>query len=97
MKCTYSKSQMLILVIILFLSIKLSLSQSIGEITRPKFSSQSIIYSILANLNKYLKYENNKDVENFIEALTNLNQKIGALKDSYFNESRFNSVNKSYN
>ena len=99
MKFIVSKLQTLILVFTILLSIKHYNSQSIEDLIRPKCTSQSISYSILANLSEYLENENNIDGREIYKNIEDLKSKrVGTTKDIYFNESnfKFDSLNRAY-
>ena len=99
MKFINSKLQTFVLVFIILFSIKHYNSQSIEDLIRPKCTSQSISYSILANLSEYLQYENNTDGRDLYKSIGDLKTKrVGTLKDFYINGTTytFDSLNRSY-
>ena len=99
MKFITSKLQTFVLVFTILLSIKHYNSQSIGDLITPKCNSNSISYTILANLSEYLENEKNIDGREIYKTINDLkSKKVGITKDIYYNESifTFDSLNKSY-
>ena len=99
MKFITSKLQTFILVFTILLSIKNYNTQSIDDLIKPKCTSQSISYSILANLSEYLENEKNIDGREIYKNIEDLKSKrVGTTKDIYFNESnfKFDSLNRTY-
>ena len=99
MKLINSKLKMFVLVFIILLSIKYYNSQSIGDLIQPKCTSQSISYSIYANLSEYLENEKNIDGRELYQSVSDLtSKKVGTIKDFYINQTTytFDSLNGSY-
>jgi len=99
MKFIISKLQTFVLVFTILLSIKHYNSQSIGDLITPKCNSNSISYTILANLSEYLENEKNIDGREIYKNIEDLKSKrVGTTKDINFNESifTFDSLNRTY-
>ena len=90
---------MFVLVFTILLSIEHYNSQSIGDLITPKCNSNSISYTILANLSEYLKNEKNIDGRELYQSVSDLtSKKVGTIKDFYINQTTytFDSLNGSY-
>ena len=90
---------MFVLVFTILLSIKHYNSQSIGDLITPKCNSNSISYTILANLSEYLENEKNIDGRELYQSVSDLtSKKVGTIKDFYINQTiyNFDSLNGSY-
>ena len=99
MKFITSKLQTFVLVFTILLSIKHYNSQSIGDLITPKCNSNSISYTILANLSEYLENEKNIDGRELYQSVSDLtSKKVGTIKDFYINQTTytFDSLNGSY-
>ena len=80
-------------ILLLVSLIKISNSQNITDLIKPKCNGSTIKYSILANLSEYLENEKNIDKRELYKSLDDLKtKKIGTVKDLYFNKTRFDNI-----
>ena len=96
MAVTYFTTNNLLFTLILTLIITNLNAQNNQGILEPKCDSNSIKYSIVANLSEYLFNEKNidgKEMFDYEDAISKLkNKKIGTIKELYFDRSKFNSI-----
>ena len=84
-----------ILVLIYLFTIKIINSQNIEELIEPKCDYKTIKYSIFANLEEYLQFQNNIDGKEMFESLEIFqSKKLGTITGTYYNNNIFKSVKK---
>ena len=96
MAVKYFTTSNLLFNLILILIITNLKAQNNPEILEPKCDSNSIKYTIVANLSEYLFNEKNidgKEMFDYDDAISKLkNKKIGTTKELYFDRSKFDSI-----
>ena len=84
-----------ILVLIYLFTIKIINSQNVEELIEPKCDYKTIKYSIFANLEEYLQFQNNIDGKEMFESLEIFqSKKLGTITGTYYNNNIFKSVKK---
>ena len=73
--------------------IKIINSQGIEELIKPECDYNTIKYSIIANLEEYLQFQNNIDGKEIYESLEILqSKKLGTISGTYYNKTIFKKV-----
>ena len=82
-----------ILVLIFLSLIKIIKSQNIEELIKSICDYNTIKYSIFANLEEYLQFQNNIDGKEMFESLEIFqSKKLGTISETYYNKTIFKSV-----
>ena len=82
-----------ILALIYLFAIKIINSQIIEELIKPKCDYRTINYSIFANLEEYLQFQNNIDGKEMFESMEIFqSKKLGTISGTYYNKTIFKTV-----
>ena len=93
MKFIYLNLNKSILVLISLLLIKIINSQGVEELIKPICDYNTIKYSIFANLEEYLQFQNNIDGKEMFESLEIFeSKKLGTISGTYYNKTIFKNV-----
>ena len=93
MKFKYSNLYISNLILVCLSLIKIMNLQSIEELIKPKCDYNIIKYSILANLEEYLQFQNNIDGNEMFESLEIFySKKLGTISGTYYNKTIFKKV-----
>ena len=89
-----------IIIIVIFLLIKISSSDNVDELLKPRYDGNNIYYSMIINMKGYIENDYNLDKREIYENADDLiGKKIGAIIGSNYNETKFTNVtiyNNSY-
>ena len=93
MRYIYSNLCKTILVLVYLSSIKIMNLQNIEELIKPKCDYNTIKYSIFANLEEYLLFQNNIDGNEMFESLEIFqSKKLGTISGTYYNKTIYKKV-----
>ena len=89
----YSIYYILLLIVINLRLIEFSITQTLEDLLNPKCDGNNLSYSIIANLEEYLKYQNNIDGREMFDSLKIFKTKtLGTISGTYYNKTNFQSV-----
>ena len=89
----YSIYYILLLIFINLRLIEFSIAQTLEDLLNPKCDDKYLNYSIIANLEEYLKYQNNIDGrEMFNSKEIFKHKKLGTISGTYYNKTIYKSV-----
>ena len=88
------------IIIVIFLLIKISSSDNVDELLKPRYDGNNIYYSMIINMKGYIENDYNLDKREIYENADDLiGKKIGVIIGSNYNETKFTNVtiyNNSY-